>query len=275
MPNDFNHAIITEFRAHRGRLSGMFTGARLLLLTTTGARTGARHTTPLGYLPNDDGRRFVIGSAGGGPNHPDWYHNLLADPRATVEDGVFTYEAEAAVLTGAERDAVWARAVEADPGWAAYQAKTSRILPVVALRDVSQGPPGGGASFGETLRTVHDAFRRELDIIRHEVATTGPRIGAQLRVNCLVVCQGLHHHHAGEDLGIFPYALRRHPESAELIDRLRADHERVAELLAALRAAVSEVEADPDVVRRDVDRLITELEAHLAYEEEHLIPLLS
>ncbi|MEU4782588.1 nitroreductase family deazaflavin-dependent oxidoreductase [Micromonospora sp. NPDC023633] len=141
MPNDFNQQIIDEFRANSGRVGGPFEGARLILLTTTGARSGAPHTTPVGYLPDGEERVLVIASAGGGPKHPDWYHNLLADPLATVEDGVFTYQARAVVLAGAERDEIFARAVAADPGWAAYQAKTTRVIPVVALHQVAGGPP--------------------------------------------------------------------------------------------------------------------------------------
>ncbi|EQD81355.1 cation-binding protein, partial [Saccharopolyspora erythraea D] len=125
MPNDFNLKIIEEFRARGGRVGGPFEGGRLLLLTTTGARTGARHTTPVGYLPDGDGRTLVIASAGGSPRHPDWFHNVVANPRVTVEDGVFTYEADAVVLEGPERDRVFARAVEFEPGWGEYQAGTT------------------------------------------------------------------------------------------------------------------------------------------------------
>jgi deazaflavin-dependent oxidoreductase (nitroreductase family) len=137
MPNDFNTPVIDEFRANQGRVGGWFAGARLVLLTTTGARTGAPHTTPLGYLPDGD-RILVIGSAGGADRHPQWYRNLVAEPRVTVETGTATYEATAVVLTGGERDTVFARAVADDPGWGDYQARTDRILPVVALTaDVS------------------------------------------------------------------------------------------------------------------------------------------
>ncbi|WP_239108369.1 nitroreductase/quinone reductase family protein [Microbispora siamensis] len=133
MPYDFNQQIIQEFRANRGRVGGPFEGARLLLLTTTGARSGVRHTVPLGYLHDEGGRMLVIASAGGAPHHPAWYHNLRANPHVTVETGVFTIEAEATVLEGEERERLFARAVEADSGWADYQAKSGRVLPVVAL----------------------------------------------------------------------------------------------------------------------------------------------
>ncbi|SNT63663.1 deazaflavin-dependent oxidoreductase, nitroreductase family [Streptosporangium subroseum] len=140
MPNNFNQQIIEEFRANAGRVGGPFEGGRLLLLTTTGARTGTHHTTPLGYLPDGE-RILIIASAGGAPTHPAWYHNLLANPRVTVEDGIFTYPAQATVLKGRERDHLFARAVQADPGWADYQARAGRVIPIIALTPLNGGPP--------------------------------------------------------------------------------------------------------------------------------------
>ncbi|QGK69938.1 nitroreductase family deazaflavin-dependent oxidoreductase [Allosaccharopolyspora coralli] len=102
MPVDFNTSVIDEFRANNGHVGGPFENARLLLLTTVGARTGRAHTTPVGYLP-DGNRMLVIASAAGGPTHPDWFHNLVAQPRVTVEDGTFRYEATATVLAGVDR----------------------------------------------------------------------------------------------------------------------------------------------------------------------------
>jgi len=275
MPIDFNQQVIEEFRANGGRVGGPFAGARLLLLTTTGARSGAPHTTPLGYLPDGGERVLVIASAGGAPGHPDWYHNLVANPRVTVEDGVFTYEAQAVVLDGAERDRVFARAAEAEPGWADYQASTTRVIPVVALREVAGGPPNA-ASWGAALTMIHDAFRRELALIRKEVAGSGPGLGAQLRINCLTLCAGLRHHHTGEDSGMFRLLGERHPELAPTLDRLRREHDRIAALLEALQRASStdRVDADPALVLAEVERLTEELESHLRYEEEQLIPIL-
>lgn len=271
---DFNQQIIDEFRANAGRVGGPFEGARLLLLTTTGASSGARHTTPLAYLPDGAERVLVIASAGGSDKHPDWFHNLVANPQVTVEVGSFTYEAKADVLTGAERDRLFARAAEANPGWAAYQAKTDRVIPVVALTQVSGGPPDA-SSFGEALRLIHDAFRRELALIRKEIADSGAgqgtALGAQLRINCLTFCQGLHFHHTGEDAHIFPALAGRFPELEPTLHRLGSEHERIAELAEELQRVVSAGEGD---VLADVDRLIAELEAHLAYEEEQLIPFL-
>ncbi|MGW4113225.1 nitroreductase/quinone reductase family protein [Actinosynnema sp. NPDC004786] len=267
---DFNRQVIEEFRANAGRVGGPFEGGRLILLTTTGARTGARHTNPVAYLPDGD-RIVVIASAAGAPRHPDWFHNLVATPLVTVEDGVFTYEAEATVLTGAEREELWARAVESDPGWAAYQARTTRRIPVVALKQVSGGPPNA-SGWGAALKLVHDAFRRELAIIRREVAAAGPVLGAQLKVNCLTACQGLRFHHTAEDTGTFPALRERFPDLAPTLDRLGEEHERIAALLDRLRQTLDR--GDAGTLRADVDELIDELEAHLSAEEEQLIPFL-
>jgi deazaflavin-dependent oxidoreductase (nitroreductase family) len=276
MPNPFNQQVIDEFRAHHGKVGGYFEGARLLLLTTTGARTKTPHTTPVGYYPDGGDRVIVIASAGGAPQHPDWYRNLVAHPRVRVESGVFTYDAQAVVLEGAERDRLFARAVEADQGWAEYQAKTDRVIPVVALHEIPQdGPPHIEAgSMGEALRLVHDGFRRELAIIREEFASSGSSLGAQLRVNCLTLCQGLHRHHAGEDLGLFRALADRRPDLTPILDRLRVEHERIAVLVEELRRVVGERHAEPTRVLPEVVRLTEELEAHLAYEEERLIPVL-
>jgi deazaflavin-dependent oxidoreductase (nitroreductase family) len=271
---DFNQRIIDEFRANHGRVGGPFEGGRLILLTTTGARTGTPHTTPVGYLPDGGDRILVIASAGGSPRHPDWYRNLVAHPQVTVESGVFTYEARAVVLVGEERDRAFARAVESDRGWAAYQEKTERVIPVVALHEIARpGPPNINASSpGEAIRLVHDVFRRELALIRKEMATGGSTLGAQLRVNCLTFCQGLHNHHSGEDQAMFPFLAERHPEAAPALARLRAEHEHIAALVEELRKALAD--SDPASVRSEVTRLTTDLEAHLTYEEEQLLPLL-
>ncbi|MEV4627175.1 nitroreductase/quinone reductase family protein [Micromonospora sp. NPDC049523] len=277
MANDFNQQVIDEFRANGGRVGGYFEGARLILLTTTGARSGAPHTTPLGYLPDGGERILVIGSAGGAPKPPAWFHNLVADPRVTVEDGVFVYDATATVLTGTERDQVFARAVEADHGWADYQARTGRVLPVVALRQVP-GPPrfaaAGQPSWGTALKLVHDAFRRELALIRAEVAGSGAGLGAQLRMNCLAVCQGLGLHHTGEDTVMFPGLAEHHPALAPTMTRLRREHETIAALVEDLRVVVSADGVAAALVLAEVDRLVDELERHLMYEEEQLVPIL-
>ncbi|MFG3260460.1 nitroreductase/quinone reductase family protein [Streptomyces sp. NPDC048172] len=276
MPNDFNQHVIDEFRANEGRVGGPFEGARLLLLTTTGARSGAPRTTPLGYLADGGGRVLVIASAAGAPHHPAWFHNLRAHPRANVETGAFTYEATATVLEGEERDAAFARAVETDEGWAAYQAKTDRVIPVVAL-DPVPGPPNPNADdFGEALRVVHNAFRRELALIRDEIIAAGPSpaLGAQLRINCLTLCQGLHNHHTGESMGLFPALLDADPALEPTVQRLNEEHEKLAALLEELQNLLRADGTDPARLLPEVDRITEELETHLRYEEEQLIPVL-
>ena len=275
MPLDLQQQVIDEFRANAGRVGGPFEGARLLLLTTTGARSGAPHTVPLAHLPDGGHQFLVIGSAGGSPRHPAWFHNLLANPHVTVEDGVFIADALAVVLQGAERDHAFARAVETDPGWAEYEQRSGRVLPVVALRPLP-GPPryaAGSAVAGATLTRVHDAFRRELALIRAEVAAAGTSVGAQLRINCLTLCAGLHNHHLGEDGALFPLVAAQRPDLAPTLDRLRVEHERIAALVAALQAVV-DGPVDPVLLRREVDRLTDELERHLTFEEEQLVPAL-
>lgn len=272
---DFNGPVIEEFRANHGVVGGMFAGARLLLLTTTGARTGIEHTVPLGYLPDGAERVLVIGSAGGSPRNPAWFHNVLADPRVRVEAGVFRYPADAVVLVGAERDEAFARAVADDPGWGDYQEKSGRLLPVVALVDVSTGPPDVAApSPGAALRLIHDGFRRELALVRAEVVASGPGLGAQLRVNCLSLCQGLELHHRGEDLGIFAAVVSFRPDLTYAVEQMRIEHERVAALLDELRALLAADAPDRAALLAEIDRLTGELEEHLRFEEEQLIPVL-
>ena len=272
MSMNFNQQIIEEFRANHGKVGGPFEGGRLLLLTTTGARSGAPHTTPVGYLPDGE-RLLIIASAGGAPNHPAWYHNLRAYPLVTVEDGTFTYQANAVILADAERDRLFARAAEADPGWAEYQAGTDRTLPVVALEPIDSGPPAG--PFGDTLKLIHDAFRRELTLVRGELAAAGPRLGAQLRVNCLTMCTGLHHHHMNEDGRVFPTLGERHPELAPVLERLNREHVTIKQLLDEIQQLVSDEEGETRVVLAEFDRLAAELTAHLDYEERELVPILN
>ena len=262
--NDFTAQLIAEFQANDGRVGGPFENSRLLLLTTTGARSGQARTAILGYYPDGD-RVLVVGSAGGSPKDPDWYHNLLANPEVGVDLGLFDYPATAVVLRGAERDEVFARLVEAEPGWGEYQKRTTRTIPVVAL--VQQpGPPVNG-SFAETLKTIHAAFRRELALIRHEIATSGT-LGAQLRINCLTMCQGLHYHHTGESTALFPALVEQHPELADVIAVLQKEHDQIAVLLAELEQLV-----DANVLDQ-VDELIAQLNAHLDREEAALLPYL-
>ena len=130
--NDYNQRLIEEFRADRSNNGEAFKGRPLLLLTTTGARSGQRRTTPMMYVPVGD-RLLVIASNAGAPSHPAWYYNLLAHPQVTVEVGRETYDATAIVTEGAERQRLWAGIVEKNPFFADHQAKVTREIPVIAL----------------------------------------------------------------------------------------------------------------------------------------------
>lgn len=131
-PNDFNQQIITEFRANGGKVGGPFAGGHLLLLTTTGARSGQPRTIPLGYA-TDGNRIVIIASYNGAPSHPDWYHNLVANPTATVEMGTEKFQARAMVIEGEERERLWNRLAEQMPFLVEHQRKTTRQIPLVAL----------------------------------------------------------------------------------------------------------------------------------------------
>ncbi len=134
--NDWNAKIIDEFRSNQGRVGGRFEGAPVLLLTTKGAKTGQTRVNPMMYL-DEDGVTYVFASFAGRPTNPAWYHNLVAHPQVTVEIGTETVDATARVVTGADRDRIFARQAQLYPGFAEYQEKTSRVIPVVALDRVS------------------------------------------------------------------------------------------------------------------------------------------
>jgi deazaflavin-dependent oxidoreductase (nitroreductase family) len=131
-PENFNTKIIREFRENGGKVGGPFEGAPLLLLTSTGAKSGQSRTSPVMYLP-DDGRYVVFASKAGAPSNPDWYHNLLAHPDASIEVGTERFGVRATVITGAQRDELYARQAGLYPGFAEYEAKTTRTIPVIAL----------------------------------------------------------------------------------------------------------------------------------------------
>jgi deazaflavin-dependent oxidoreductase (nitroreductase family) len=129
---DWNAKIIEEFRANGGKVGGQFEGAPVLLLGTTGARSGQHRVNPMMYLADGD-RLLVFASKAGAPTNPDWYHNLVAHPEVTVEVGTESYPATAVVLTGDERDRFYAEQARRYPGFAEYEEKTTRVIPVVAL----------------------------------------------------------------------------------------------------------------------------------------------
>ena len=134
--SDWNRKVIEEFRANDGNVGGQFEGAPVLLLHTTGAKSGQERVNPMMYL-DLDGRRFVFASKAGADTNPDWYHNLVANPRVTAEVGTETFAADAAPLAREERDKFYAEQAKRYSGFAEYQEKTSRVIPVVELKQAS------------------------------------------------------------------------------------------------------------------------------------------
>jgi deazaflavin-dependent oxidoreductase (nitroreductase family) len=132
MPSDWNTGIIEEFRANDGKVGGSFEGSTLLLLHTTGARTGNEHVTPVMYRQVGD-CYAVFASKGGAPNNPDWFHNLVANPSVRAEIGTQTLPLTARVVKGDEREQIWIAHKAANPGFAEYEKKTARQIPVVLL----------------------------------------------------------------------------------------------------------------------------------------------
>lgn len=132
--NDFNARIIEEFRANGGKVGGQFEGATMLILHTTGAKSGQERVNPLVYL--DGGERiYVFASKGGAPTNPDWYHNLVANPDVTVEKGTETFSARAVPVEGEERDRIFREQAQRFPGFADYERKAAgRVIPVVELQ---------------------------------------------------------------------------------------------------------------------------------------------
>ena len=129
----FNRDLVKEYRANGGTVTGPFAGRPLVLLTTTGARSGEPRTTPLVYT-TDGERLVIIASKGGAPNNPAWYHNLTANPEATVELGTERFQVRAEVAQGDERDRLFEAQAAQMPNFAEYQQKTSRRIPVVTLQ---------------------------------------------------------------------------------------------------------------------------------------------
>jgi deazaflavin-dependent oxidoreductase (nitroreductase family) len=136
MPTDWNTAIIEEFRANGGKVGGQFEGAPLLILHTTGARSGQERVNPVMYRRVGDDIA-VFASKAGAPTNPDWYHNLVTNPSVRAEIGTETAGFTARVAAGDERDQIWDAQKAEFPGFADYETKTSRQIPVVILESAS------------------------------------------------------------------------------------------------------------------------------------------
>jgi deazaflavin-dependent oxidoreductase (nitroreductase family) len=130
---DFNTEIINEFRANAGKVGGPFEGAPVLLLHHAGAKSGTERVNPLVYQPLDGGRYAIFASKGGADTNPDWFHNLVAHPRTTIEVGTEIVPVVCRVTDGAERGTIWSAQKAAAPGFAEYESKTTRQVPVIVL----------------------------------------------------------------------------------------------------------------------------------------------
>ncbi|MEU7184265.1 nitroreductase/quinone reductase family protein [Streptomyces sp. NPDC045369] len=296
MSQSFNQSVIAEFRANGGKVGGPFEGSDLLLLTTTGATSGKPHTVPLGCV-RDGGLLLVVGSNLGAPDHPDWYRNLLARPQVRVEFGTEAFEAIAVPAEGERRDRLFAQVVAVAPGYGDYQAATSRTLPVVVLEAAepeyvaADGEnPATVTSLADKLVQVHTWLRAQLRHVRDEAAAhlaaraahqgpgapPAPGLGLQIRQHCLAFCQSLEFHHTGEDAHILPAVARYHPELRPAIDRLQEEHRTITRIQNDLLALLADIDtADPERFLTDLERMSAALRAHLAHEEEQLIPALA
>jgi deazaflavin-dependent oxidoreductase (nitroreductase family) len=288
-----NERVMKEFRDNNGKVGGMFEGAPMVLVTTAGRKTGRPHTNPAIYLRDGD-RYLVFCSNAGGPRDPDWYHNLLANPQVTMEIGTEEgfakpFATRAVPLEGDERDHFWELQCSIDPAFRAYEEKTTRRIPVVALYplDLSQGSERNRV-IGEQLILHHDELRAELGRVRSEIERVlagGPDAAAverpaadltdQLRRHCLTFCYGLQLHHTREN-GAFSAFERQFPHLAPVIDRLREEHRVVEKALADFEALVGQGLsgdlADVEKLRSELDQVVSGLEEHFVYEEEYLLP---
>lgn len=131
--SDWNTNVINEFRANQGKVGGNFEGAPLLLLHTTGAKSGQERINPVMYQDLGEGRVAVFASKAGMDTNPDWYHNLLANPDVTAEIGTETHTFRSHIANDAEREPIWSKQKVDYPGFADYERKTTREIPVVVL----------------------------------------------------------------------------------------------------------------------------------------------
>ncbi|MEV0947421.1 nitroreductase/quinone reductase family protein [Rhodococcus sp. NPDC049939] len=267
--------LVAEFRATGGRMSGPLSNARTLLLTTTDVRTGDSVTTPVSYLPDTGNRFLLIAVPDEAGTLPAWYDDLRAEPQAGLETGVFDLQSRAEVLVGSGRDEVFNRLIEANgPKLSSAQERFGAPLPVIALYPVS-ARPSAGSGWGNELKVIHDGFRRELALVRREVAGAGPRLAAQLKINCLTMCGGLTHHHTMEGIHMLPTVAEKHPELAAVVARLSQEHEAMAALLDELKQLLEDENVDPTEILPKVERITRDVEAHLDYEEDQLVPVLN
>lgn len=279
--DEFNRGVIDEFRANAGRVGGMFEGFTLALLTTTGARTGIRRTAPLAYFELN-GMPAVVASAMGGPRHPAWLANVRVHPRVTVEVGAESFDALASIPSGIERDRLFAQVVEQDPDFGAYQASTSRVIPVVMLQRLGapSATPSGGeharlVAWATELRQVHERLRQALRVAQ-DAASAGrsPEVASrELLLFCHGFCVALTGHHEGEDRELFPAIAAAHPELRDTLRYLQQDHSMIAHLVTGLQSSIS-ASATSIELARHLDGIAAIMESHFRYEERQLLEVL-
>ncbi|MFD6183757.1 nitroreductase/quinone reductase family protein [Streptomyces goshikiensis] len=285
----FQRGIIDEFRANAGKVGGMFEGSTLCLLTTRGARTGRPRTQPLGLM-QIDGQDLVVASAAGAPTHPAWYHNIRKNAVVTVETGARTYRAIASIPPREERDRLFSEIAAQQPGYGEYQAKTDRIIPVVALHPIDLDPDRV-KHLGDELVELHGWLRGELadlrrridDVVEGRADDIAPQAEggnplAELRSHCLDFCHALNIHHTGEDIGAFPVLRERFPALEPVLEKFAEEHKVVAELQNRIKELVEGFTPDRDDpvrLREEVADLANRLEAHFDDEERQLVTALN
>lgn len=230
---------------------------------------------------------MIFATNGGEPKTPDWYHNLLADPRVIVEvgvgDSVVQLTTEAAALEGDDRARAWERLVAQRPSWA-DSARDGQTIPAVVLRPVRfDADPDRNKAIAAQLIAVHNELRIQLGRVREQVdaypsgaALPTATLGQHLFTHCLTFCAQLHAHHTGEDgaFGAFEVVF---PALAPVIERLRREHRAVAAAIDELRSLLARPvnAAGFAAFRAELDRLTADVEEHFRYEEEQLIPALT
>ncbi|MET4927352.1 nitroreductase/quinone reductase family protein [Streptomyces sp. PSRA5] len=276
-------------------------GGNTLLLTTTGAKSGTARTTALGYVRRGDSLLVVASLAGASlagvsdlgapdldasdhgvsdpdasdhgvsdpdaPDHPDWYRDLLAHPVVDVEIGTRTFQALAVPAEGGARDEL-----------------------LVALEPAVTEGPREVTTLADKILDVHDQLRAQLGLVTADVEAhfaalaahegpgepPAPGLGFQIRQRCLAFCQSLDFHHTSEDGHLFPGIARYHPHLTDVFDRLRAEHRTVARIQDGLVALLADLGvAEPPRFRAELAEMTRELNAHLDYEEEVILPLVA
>ncbi|MFC8825568.1 nitroreductase/quinone reductase family protein [Streptomyces sp. NPDC057137] len=241
-------------------------GGNTLLLTTTTAKPAAARTTSLGYVRRGDSLQ-VVASSFGTSELPDWYGDLLAHPVVGVEIGTRTFQALAIPAEGATPDEL-----------------------LVVLEPAVAESPREVRTLADKILEVHDQLRSQLGLVTADVdahfaalaahegpgAPPAPGLGFQIRQRCLAFCQGLEFHHTSEDGHLFPGIARYHPHLTDVFDRLRAEHRTVARIQDGLVALLADLGvAEPPRFRAELAEMTTELNAHLDYEEEVILPLVA